>query len=122
MARYPTYDEYKDKPEKGIKKCDELLKRQPKDISLLTTKLSLLSLLGDDSQQSKTKDVVNQLMACQTRNLDEVVLIEETDKSQTPNPVPRLRMPKKMHPLAKKTTQDVKKVEGLPSLASLQAP
>jgi N-terminal acetyltransferase B complex non-catalytic subunit len=76
MARYPTYDEYKDKPEKGIKKCDELLKRQPKDINLLTTKLSLLSLL-DDGQQSKPKDVITQLMACQTRHLEEINLIEE---------------------------------------------
>ena len=47
MARYPTYGEYRDKPKKGIAKCDELLKRTPKDIQLLVTKSQLFTELGE---------------------------------------------------------------------------
>jgi N-terminal acetyltransferase B complex non-catalytic subunit len=82
MARYPTYDEYKDKPEKGIKKCDEFLKKQPRDITLLTTKLSLMNLIDD---QPKAKEVVNHLVSIKPTTLDELVLVEDvvTEQAQT---------------------------------------
>lgn len=76
MARYPTYDEYRDKPKKGITKCDELLKRTPKDIQLLATKSQLLTELGDTSKAQAT---IDQLLAIQpsTRDLQELSLIED---------------------------------------------
>lgn len=76
MARYPTYDEYRDKPKKGITKCDELLKRTPKDVQLLATKSQLLSELGDTA---KAQSTIDQLLAIQppTRDLQEISLIED---------------------------------------------
>lgn len=76
MARYPTYDEYRDKPKKGITKCDELLKRTPKDIQLLATKSQLLTELGDTAKAQAT---IDQLLAIQppTRDLQELSLIED---------------------------------------------
>lgn len=76
MARYPTYDEYRDKPKKGITKCDELLKRTPKDVQLLATKSQLLSELGDTAKAQAT---IDQLLAIQppTRDLQEISLIED---------------------------------------------
>jgi len=76
MARYPTYDEYRDKPKKGIAKCDELLKRMPKDIHLLATKSQLFTELGETAKSQATLD---QLLALQpsTRDLTELTLIED---------------------------------------------
>ena len=76
MARYPTYDEYRDKPRKGIAKCDELLKRTPKDIHLLATKSQLFTELGETA---KSKATLDQLLALQpsTRDLTELTLIED---------------------------------------------
>ncbi|KAM0722073.1 hypothetical protein Q7P37_002999 [Cladosporium fusiforme] len=76
MARYPTYDEYRDKPKKGITKCDELLKRTPKNIHLLATKSQLLTELGETS---KAQSAIDQLLAIQpaTRDLQEISLIED---------------------------------------------
>jgi N-terminal acetyltransferase B complex non-catalytic subunit len=76
MARYPTYDEYRDKPKKGITKCDELLKRTPKDVQLLATKSQLLTELGDTT---KAQTTIDQLLAIQpsTRDLQEIALIED---------------------------------------------
>ena len=76
MARYPTYDEYRDKPKKGITKCDELLKRTPKDVQLLATKSQLLTELGDTAKAQAT---IDQLLAIQpsTRDLQEITLIED---------------------------------------------
>lgn len=76
MARYPTYDEYRDKPKKGITKCDELLKRTPKNIHLLATKSQLLTELGETS---KAQTTIDQLLAIQppTRDLQEISLIED---------------------------------------------
>ena len=76
MARYPTYDEYRDKPKKGITKCDELLKRTPKDVQLLATKSQLLTELGDTAKAQAT---IDQLLAIQpsTRDLQEISLIED---------------------------------------------
>jgi N-terminal acetyltransferase B complex non-catalytic subunit len=76
MARYPTYDEYRDKPKKGISKCDELLKRTPKDVQLLSTKSQLLTELGDTAKAQAT---IDQLLAIQpsTRDLQEITLIED---------------------------------------------
>jgi N-terminal acetyltransferase B complex non-catalytic subunit len=76
MARYPTYDEYRDKPKKGIAKCDELLKRTPKDIQLLATKSQLFTELGETAKSQATLD---QLLAIQpsTRDLTELTLIED---------------------------------------------
>ncbi|KAK4561093.1 hypothetical protein LTR86_005048 [Recurvomyces mirabilis] len=54
MARYPTFEEYEKKGNfvDGIKRCDDLLKKTPKDVRLLTTKLQLLHATGrkDDFQ------------------------------------------------------------------------
>lgn len=76
MARYPTYDEYRDKPKKGITKCDELLKRTPNDVQLLATKSQLLTELGDTAKAQAT---IDQLLAIQppTRDLQEISLIED---------------------------------------------
>lgn len=76
MARYPTYDEYRDKPKKGITKCDELLKRTPKDVQLLATKSQLFTELGDTAKAQAT---IDQLLAIQppTRDLQEITLIED---------------------------------------------
>ena len=76
MARYPTYDEYRDKPKKGITKCDELLKRTSKDVQLLATKSQLLTELGDTAKAQAT---IDQLLAIQpsTRDLQEISLIED---------------------------------------------
>jgi len=76
MARYPTYGEYRDKPKKGIAKCDELLKRTPKDIQLLVTKSQLFTELGETAKSQATLD---QLLAIQpsTRDLTELTLIED---------------------------------------------
>jgi N-terminal acetyltransferase B complex non-catalytic subunit len=76
MARYPTYDEYRDKPKKGIAKCDELLKRTPKDIQLLATKSQLFTELGETAKSQATLD---QLLAIQpsTRDLTELTLVED---------------------------------------------
>ena len=76
MARYPTYDEYRDKPKKGIAKCDELLKRTPKDIQLLALKSQLFIELGETAKSQATLD---QLLAIQPspRDFSEISLIED---------------------------------------------
>lgn len=76
MAKYPTYDEYRDKPKKGIAKCDELLKRTPKDIHLLATKSQLQTELGETT---KAKATIDALLALSppTRDLQEISLIED---------------------------------------------
>jgi N-terminal acetyltransferase B complex non-catalytic subunit len=76
MARYPTYDEYRDKPKKGISRCDELLKRTPKDMQLLATKSQLQTELGETAKAQAT---IDQLLAIQpsTRDLQEITLVED---------------------------------------------
>ena len=76
MARYPTFDEYRDKPKKGIAKCDELLKRTPKDIQLLALKSQLFIELGETAKSQATLD---QLLAIQPspRDFSEISLIED---------------------------------------------
>lgn len=76
MARYPTFDEYKLKPAKGIAKCDELLRRLPKDVQLLTVKFQLLMHTGENA---KAKAIVDQLLATQPppNDLSDLAMIEE---------------------------------------------
>ncbi|OQO07656.1 hypothetical protein B0A48_07353 [Cryoendolithus antarcticus] len=74
MARYPTFEEHKSDPIKGIKRCDELLRKQPQDISLLTTKLSLLAITND---QDKVNETISNLVSTQTRDLNELAVIDE---------------------------------------------
>lgn len=76
MARYPTYDEYKDKPDKGIRRCDELLKKNPNDAQILITKLQLLAAVSDSAAATQ---IVSQLMAVQPsiQDLSEISSIEE---------------------------------------------
>ncbi|OQO08872.1 hypothetical protein B0A48_05762 [Cryoendolithus antarcticus] len=74
MARYPTFEEHKSDPIKGIKRCDELLRKQPQDVSLLTTKLSLLAITDD---QDKVNETISKLVSTQTRDLNELAVIDE---------------------------------------------
>ncbi|KAK6437613.1 hypothetical protein LTR95_006192 [Oleoguttula sp. CCFEE 5521] len=75
MARYPTFEEHKNDPTKGIRRCDELLRKQPQDVSLLTTtKLSLLAITND---QDKVNETISKLVSTQTRDLNELAVIDE---------------------------------------------
>ncbi|KAK6437184.1 hypothetical protein LTR95_006619 [Oleoguttula sp. CCFEE 5521] len=74
MARYPTFEEHKSDPAKGIKRCDELLRKQPQDVSLLTTKLSLLAITDDHARVNET---ISTLVSTQTRDLNELAVIDE---------------------------------------------
>ncbi|EME39508.1 hypothetical protein DOTSEDRAFT_180083 [Dothistroma septosporum NZE10] len=75
MARYPTFDEYAKKGnyEDGIKRCDELLNRMPKDLQLLITKIQLQAVAGHD-----ITPILEQLSAITPalRQLDDLIPIE----------------------------------------------
>ena len=58
MARFPTVDEYKDKPAKGVQRCDDLLKRDPNNVTILITKLQLQTLLEDAEAAKKTLSII----------------------------------------------------------------
>lgn len=81
MARYPTFDEYRTKPAKGIAKCDELLRRLPKDVQLLTVKFELLMHVGEDAE---AKAIIDQLLATQPppNDLSDLAMIEEAVTEQ----------------------------------------
>lgn len=78
MDRYPTYEEYaKDgKFADGIQRCNDLLKKNPKDVSLLTTKLQLICASQPDSPEGP--QILDQLVATQPaiKDLNELVSIE----------------------------------------------
>lgn len=78
MARYPTYEEYaKDgKFQEGIKRCDDLLKKNSKDVALLTTKLQLICASRPDDPEGPR--ILDQLVATQPaiQDLNDLVSIE----------------------------------------------
>lgn len=90
MARYPTYEEYAKRGAftEGIKRCDELLKRNPTDIQLLITKLQLLCNSNGD-----WTPILDQLSAAQPplRDLRELVPVEaavvEANRNVYPPPL-----------------------------------
>ncbi|QIX00058.1 hypothetical protein AMS68_005575 [Peltaster fructicola] len=76
MARFPTFDEYRDKPAKGVQRCDELLRRDPSNVSILLTKLQLQAAQSDVNAARQTLD---RLYASKIPILDlsEIATIEE---------------------------------------------
>ena len=89
MARYPTFEEYQQRGnyKDGIKRCDDLLKKNPNDVQLLTVKLQLLYAVQGNSQP-----VLDQLLSIKPpiQDLREIVAIEEAVvESQTEYPIPR---------------------------------
>ena len=76
MARYPTFEEYQKRGnfEDGITHCDNLLKKNPNDVQLLTTKLQLVYADRGDGDP-----ILDQLLSIQPPILDlrELVDIEE---------------------------------------------
>lgn len=87
MARYPTFDEYAKKGEfkEGIKRCDELLKRNPKDTQLQIVKLRLLCASGQDGTE-----LLNQIAATQPpiQHLAELADIESAVVDSNKNVYP----------------------------------
>ena len=93
MARYPTFEEYQQRGNytDGIKRCDDLLKKNLNDVQLLTVKLRLLVAINRDSQP-----VLDQLLGIQPpiQDLREIAAIEEAVvESQTAFPIPRTSGP-----------------------------
>lgn len=76
MARYPTFEEYQQSGNyaNGLKRCDDLLKKNPNDVTLLTLKLQLLH-----ATKSAAQPVLDQLLAIQPpiSDLRDLVAIEE---------------------------------------------
>ena len=76
MARYPTFEEYEQRGnyKDGIKRCDDLLKKNPNDVQLWTVKLQLLSATKGD-----VGPALDQLLSIQPpiQDLREIVTIEE---------------------------------------------
>ncbi|EMC91110.1 hypothetical protein BAUCODRAFT_315193 [Baudoinia panamericana UAMH 10762] len=90
MARYPAFDDYKQSGnyQAGIQRCDALLQRKPKDVQLLTTKLSLLYAIRSHEAQR----VLEQLLAIQPpiQGQQELIAIEDavTDSQRHVFPQP----------------------------------
>lgn len=76
MARYPTFDEYRKRGnyQDGLKRCDDLLKKNPHDVQLLILKFQLLSAIKGDAQP-----VLDQLASRQPPiwDLGDIVSIED---------------------------------------------
>ncbi|KAM3414646.1 hypothetical protein BST61_g9805 [Cercospora zeina] len=93
MARYPAYEEYvkNGKFREGIARCDQLLSKNPKDVSLLITKLQLLCTSQPSSPEGS--QILDQLVATQPaiQDLNELVSIEiaviDTFKNTYPQPL-----------------------------------
>lgn len=107
MARYPTYEEYASRGAfvEGIKRCDDLLKKNPTDTQLLITKLQLLC-----KSNGNWTPVLDQLSAVQPpiRNLRELVPIEasvvEANKNVYPSPLSAGPIVSKLWDVAFKST------------------
>lgn len=58
MARYPTLEDYHARRNysDGVKRCDDLLRKSPNDIQLLTTKFKLLATQSSQQADSTHKD------------------------------------------------------------------
>ncbi|KAI5358923.1 putative N-acetyltransferase B complex, non-catalytic subunit [Septoria linicola] len=93
MARYPTYEEYakNGKFKEGIARCDDLLKKNSKDVSLLITKLQLSCNFQPSSPDGPS--ILDRLVAIQPpiQDLDELVSIEiaVVDSFKNTYPPPR---------------------------------
>ena len=76
MARYPTFEEYHEKSNyhDGIQRCDDLLRKSPNDIQLLTTKFQLLNTQSEDDSNA----VLDQLASLPTpiQDLTDICQIE----------------------------------------------
>lgn len=59
MARYPTYEEYRDKPAKGIQRCDELLKKDPSNVQILIARLQLQAAINDATGADDTLERIS---------------------------------------------------------------
>jgi len=90
MARYPTFEEYQKRGNfaAGIKRCDDLLKRTPTDVQLLTVKLQLSCAANQDAEP-----ILQQLLAIQPpiADLREIVAIEEAIVESSDDVYPRPR-------------------------------
>lgn len=90
MARYPTFDDYvvKRNFKDGIQRCDELLKKHPKEVQLLTTKLQLLA-----ADKQDIKGTLDQLLAIDPpiRDIGELFTINGAVVQAQQNVWPRAR-------------------------------
>lgn len=88
MARYPTYEEYEARGnfKDGIKRCDDMLKKSPNDVTLLAVKLKLLYAAQGDAQA-----VLDQLVAIQPPISDfrEIVMTEDAVVHSQTNTFPK---------------------------------
>ncbi|KAK3700003.1 hypothetical protein LTR37_016163 [Vermiconidia calcicola] len=88
MARYPTFEEYQQRGnfQDGIKRCDDLLKKNPTDIQLLTVKLQLLYATKQDGAA-----VLDNLLSIQPSIVDlrELITIEEAVVQSQSDEFPR---------------------------------
>nr|POE51552.1 n-terminal acetyltransferase b complex subunit arm1 [Quercus suber] len=79
MARYPVLEDYTKRENwaDGIARCDELLKKAPADLQLLTTKLQLVHASGNQEEQAEA--ILAQLVSRQNpvRDLTDVISIED---------------------------------------------
>ncbi|TKA72304.1 hypothetical protein B0A55_07156 [Friedmanniomyces simplex] len=75
MARYPAFEDYEQKRNfgDGIKRCNELLRKSPKNIQLLTTKLRLLYATGSD----EAPQVLDEVTTLSPREIQDIVELEE---------------------------------------------
>ena len=87
MARFPAFDDYNQKRNfgDGIKRCNELLRKNPKNIQLLTTKLRLLYATGSD----EVSQVLDELVAAPPREIQDVVEVEAAVVDGQSNIFPR---------------------------------
>ena len=79
MARYPTFEEYQKRGnfQDGIKRCNDLLKKSPNDVQLLTLKLQFTYATKGDAEA-----ILDQLLSIRPPlvllDLRDLVAIEET--------------------------------------------
>lgn len=89
MARYPEFSEYETSGnfKDGIKRCDDLLKKHPKDAHLLSTKLQLLAADNQDG-----KPILEQMLAIEPpiRDVGELftinIAMEQVQRNEWPRP------------------------------------
>lgn len=75
MARYPSFDDYERKRNwsDGVKRCDELLKKSPKDFQLLIVKWQLL-YASRDAQRANA--VLDEIVGLQLQNVQQLTSLE----------------------------------------------
>ncbi|KAK0307110.1 hypothetical protein LTR01_005756 [Friedmanniomyces endolithicus] len=87
MARFPAFEDYTPKRNfgDGIKRCNELLRKNPKNVQLLTTKLRLLYATASDD----VSQVLDELVAAPPREIQDVVEVESVVVDGQSNIFPR---------------------------------